>query len=138
MFGDLGWNCFVYFGCLRDPKWFPNSCDETPVFSKTICGNAKLDAFFLLVLGSSGAFLVPFWHHFGGSWGPNGVLFRDFGGLVASLGALGAQFAPGPPGSFHAPRPFLAILAPKRSPRDLKMEEQISPKIDAKIYAIFD
>ena len=25
----------------------------------------------------------------------------DYGGLVASLSALGAQFAPGPPGVFH-------------------------------------
>ena len=35
--GDLGGHSFVYFGSLRDPKWLPNSCDETPVFfSKTI------------------------------------------------------------------------------------------------------
>ena len=53
---------------------------------------------------------------FGSCWGVRGTLFgiilevrgvqmgcfgRDFGGLVASLGALGAQFAPGPPGAFQ-------------------------------------
>ena len=34
-----------------------------------------------------------------------GPCLKGFGGLVPSLGALGAQFAPGPPGVFHGP-PF--------------------------------
>ena len=74
--GALGWYSFVYFGCLRDPKWLLNLCDETPVFSKTICGNAKLDTLFWFVLERFGSLAAPFWHHFGSPWGPNGVLFK--------------------------------------------------------------
>ena len=58
------------------------------------------------MLGGSGALAVPFWHNFGCHRGPDGVLFKGFWGLVPSLGAVGAQFAPGPPGAFHPPLLF--------------------------------
>ena len=45
--------------------------------------------------------VVPFLVHFGSLGGPKGSHFVRFGGLVASLAALGAQFArwlaPSPP-----------------------------------------
>ena len=55
------------------------------------------------MLGGSGALVV--WHYFGRPWGPNEFFLVDFRGLTLTLGAVGAQFAPGPPGLFHPPLP---------------------------------
>ena len=108
----LGDTSFAYFGCPRDPKWLPNSCDKTPVFSKTICGNAKLDTLFWFVLGGSG---YPFGIILEVLGVQMGCFGRDFGGLVASVGALGAQFAPGPPGAFQ-PRTLFNDFGAQREP----------------------
>ena len=67
-----------------------------------------------------------FWFVLGGSGYPFGIILevlgvqmgcfgRDFGGLVASLGALGAQFAPGPPGAFQR-RALLTDFGAQREP----------------------
>ena len=70
-----------------------------------------------------------------------GCFFRDFGGLVASLGALGAQFAPGPPGAFQR-RNLFNDFGDKKGARGGPKMEPISikniPKIDANIDAIFE
>ena len=54
------------------------------------------------LFGGSG---VPEWHPFWSILEVLGVqmvpILLHFGGLVASFGAWGAQFAPGPPGVFH-------------------------------------
>ena len=68
---------------------------------------------FSFVLEGSGDLAVPFWHHFGGPWGPIGVLFEGFWGFAGVFGRLGRQ---DPLVSFTV-APFLAILAPKGSPR---------------------
>ena len=111
----LGDTSFAYFGCPRDPKWLPNSCDETPVFSKTICGNAKLDTLFWFVLGDSG---YPFGIILEVLGVQVGYFLRDFGGLVASLGGLGAQFAPGPPGVFQG-RALLSDFGAQMEPKSV-------------------
>ena len=78
--------------------------------------------------------------HFGGRGGQNGVHFGWFLGLVASMGALDAQFAPGPPSPFQ-PRflfnDFGAQRQPKGVPKWTRNQEQINPQIDAKNDAIF-
>ena len=69
-----------------------------------------------------------------------GCFLKDFGGLVASFGALGAQFAPGPPGAFQRRSLFSdwrskgAQGGPKIEPQSVKN----SQKIDANIDVIFE
>ena len=84
-------------GALGIQNGFQTHVTKLPFFSKTICGNAKLDTLFWFVLGGSG---YPFGIILEVLGVQMGCFGRDFGGLVASLGALGAQFAPGPPGVF--------------------------------------
>ena len=70
-----------------------------------------------------------------------GCFGGDFGGLVGSLGGLGAQFAPGPPGCFQGCplfSDFGAQREPKRVPKWSQNRLQNSPKINAKIDAIFE
>ena len=60
---------------------------------------------------------------------------------MASLGASGAQFAPGPPGCFHA-RPLFSDFGAQREPKGVPKwspnGENTSPKIDLTIDAILD
>ena len=57
--------------------------------------------------------LASFFVHFGGRGVQHGVHFGRFGGLGASLSALGAQFAPGPPGLFRG-RPLFSDFGVQR------------------------
>ena len=70
-----------------------------------------------------------------------GCFLNDFGGLVASLGALGAQFAPGPPGAFQRRSLFSDFgvqREPKGGPKIEPKSIQTRPKTDANIDAIFE
>ena len=141
MSGDFGWLSFVYFGWLRDPRWLPNSCDDTPAFSKTIGGNAKWDALFWFVLGVFGVLAAPFGIILEVLGIQMGCFLKDFGGLAASLDALGAQFAPGPPGCFQG-RPLFSDFGAQREPKGVpkwsQNREKNCPKVDAKIAATFE
>ena len=70
-----------------------------------------------------------------------GFFSRDFEGLVPSLGALAAQSAHRPH-RLDSVTPFQPILAPHWGPRasqnKAKIDKKNSPKIDAKIDAIFE
>ena len=70
-----------------------------------------------------------------------GCFLEDFGGLVASLGAMGAQFAPGPPSLIQG-RPLFSDFCAQREPKgDPKMDSKSikqQSKIDTKIEAIFE
>ena len=66
----------LILGAFGIQNGFQTHVTKLPFFSKNICRNAKLDILFWFVLGFSGALAVPFLHHFGGPWGPNGLLFE--------------------------------------------------------------
>ena len=95
---------------------------------------------------------ATFWGALGFRSHPFGIILKvlgakaapilvNFDGLVASLGALGAQFAPGPPGFFQR-RPFFTDLGAQSNPTgDRKWSPNAnknSLKIDAKINVIFN
>ena len=70
-----------------------------------------------------------------------GFFFKDFEGLVLSLGALGAQSVPGTP-SLRSRHPILSDfgfkLGPTGVPKRSQTRQKNSSKTDAKIDAIFE
>ena len=91
-------------GAFGIQNGFQTHVTKLLLFPKTICRNAKLDPLFWFVLGVSGAVVAPFWRHFGGPWGPNGLLFGGFWGSGAVLGRLGR------PVDYREPVPKIAAL----------------------------
>ena len=79
-----------------------------------------------------------FWFVLGGSGYPFAIILEvlgvqmgwflsDFEGLVASLGAFGAQFAPGPPSLFHG-RPLFRDFDAEREPKASENGAKINKK----------
>ena len=86
------------FTLARDPTSPLRSCT-----AEVVCGGGgwNFSSESVARLGFCRGLLASFFVHFGGRGGQNGVHFGWFSGLVASMGALDAQFAPGPPSPFQ-------------------------------------
>ena len=76
-------------GALGIQNGFQTHVMKLPLFPKRLVEMLSWMFFFGSCWGGSGALAVPFWHHFGGPWDPNGVLFDGFWGSGGVLGRLG-------------------------------------------------
>ena len=90
-------------------------------FSRTICGNAKLDTVLWFVFGGSGALLASLWRDSEGLGGPNGSL------LEGCWGSRGHSRTPWAPSRFQGPlrqiaSPHFSAQWEPKGQRDPKME----------------